>query len=146
MAKEFGATDTVNASAGDPVGQVMELTGQRGADVAFEVIGLAADDRADDHHDPTGRPGHPRRRPEDGRDGERPPAFFGVVLMEKTDQGLLVRVVATCRRTSRSSLDLYKEGDLKLDELISRTIRLDDVNEAFEAMETGEVARSVIDF
>jgi len=40
LAKEFGATATVNASQGDPVSQVMEMTGQRGADVAFEVIGL----------------------------------------------------------------------------------------------------------
>ena len=37
-------------------------------------------------------------------------------------------------------------GELKLDELISRTIKVDDVNEAFEAMEKGEVARSVISY
>src|SRR5438067_7663277 len=40
MAKEFGATASVNASQADAVGQVMEMTAQRGADVAFEVIGL----------------------------------------------------------------------------------------------------------
>src|SRR4051812_47765202 len=40
MAKEFGATATVNASQGDPVSQVMSMTGERGADIAFEVIGL----------------------------------------------------------------------------------------------------------
>src|SRR5437764_280996 len=40
MAKEFGATTTINASDGNPVNQVMELTAQRGVDVAFEVIGL----------------------------------------------------------------------------------------------------------
>src|SRR5262249_9581492 len=40
MAKEFGATAVVNASQGDPVSQVMAMTAQRGADVAFEVIGL----------------------------------------------------------------------------------------------------------
>src|SRR5680860_791064 len=39
-AVKIGATDTVNAGAGDPVAQVMELSGGRGADVAFEVIGL----------------------------------------------------------------------------------------------------------
>ena len=36
-------------------------------------------------------------------------------------------------------------GRLKLDELISGTIRLDDVNQAFDAMKAGEVARSVIE-
>jgi S-(hydroxymethyl)glutathione dehydrogenase/alcohol dehydrogenase len=35
-------------------------------------------------------------------------------------------------------------GKLKIDELVSRRIKLDDVNGAFEAMEKGEVARSVI--
>src|SRR5437870_4519090 len=40
LAKEFGATDTVNAGQVDAVGQVMGMTSQRGADVAFEVIGL----------------------------------------------------------------------------------------------------------
>ena len=40
----------------------------------------------------------------------------------------------------------YREGKLKLDELISRRIDLDDVNDAFRAMEAGEVARSVIQY
>src|SRR5687768_15610253 len=42
LAEQFGATQGVNAADGDPVGKVMELTGQRGADVAFEAIGLDA--------------------------------------------------------------------------------------------------------
>jgi S-(hydroxymethyl)glutathione dehydrogenase / alcohol dehydrogenase len=41
-------------------------------------------------------------------------------------------------------LDLYQRGELKLDELISREIKLEDVNDAFAAMEAGQVARSVI--
>ena len=40
MAEQFGATDVVKADEGDPVTNVMGLTGGRGADVAFEVIGL----------------------------------------------------------------------------------------------------------
>ena len=43
-------------------------------------------------------------------------------------------------------IDLYKKGELKLDELVSRTIELDQVNDAFDAMGTGEVARSVITY
>ncbi|MGI8757861.1 MAG: zinc-binding dehydrogenase [Acidimicrobiales bacterium] len=42
QAVELGATATVDASAGDPVARVRELTGERGVDVAFEVIGMAA--------------------------------------------------------------------------------------------------------
>ena len=41
-------------------------------------------------------------------------------------------------------VDLYQKGDLKLDELVSREITLDQVNDAFAAMKTGEIARSVI--
>jgi len=43
-------------------------------------------------------------------------------------------------------LDLYKRSELKLDELISREIKLEEVNDAFAAMESGEIARSVIIF
>ena len=41
-------------------------------------------------------------------------------------------------------VDLYSRGRLMLDELISRRIALDEVNDAFRAMTAGEVARSVI--
>jgi S-(hydroxymethyl)mycothiol dehydrogenase len=41
-ARELGATDTVDASAGDPVAQVRELTGGAGVDFAFSAIGAAA--------------------------------------------------------------------------------------------------------
>jgi S-(hydroxymethyl)glutathione dehydrogenase / alcohol dehydrogenase len=43
-------------------------------------------------------------------------------------------------------LNLYKSGKLKLDELVSRTYPLEEVNTAFEALGTGEVARSVLVF
>jgi S-(hydroxymethyl)glutathione dehydrogenase/alcohol dehydrogenase len=43
-------------------------------------------------------------------------------------------------------IDLYLQGRLKLDELVSARIRLDEVNDGFEAMTRGEVARSVIVF
>ena len=43
-------------------------------------------------------------------------------------------------------VDFYMSGKLKLDEMISRRIRLEEVNEAFEEMKRGEIARSVIVF
>ena len=43
-------------------------------------------------------------------------------------------------------IDLYLDGRLKLDELVSRRITLDEINDGFDAMKTGEVARSVIVF
>jgi S-(hydroxymethyl)glutathione dehydrogenase/alcohol dehydrogenase len=41
-------------------------------------------------------------------------------------------------------VELYQAGKLKLDELVSRTYRLEDINAAFAALEQGEVARSII--
>ena len=43
-------------------------------------------------------------------------------------------------------LSLWKNGKLDLESMISRRIKLDEVNDAFRAMEAGEVIRSVIDF
>ena len=43
-------------------------------------------------------------------------------------------------------VNLYLQGRLKLDELISRTLTLEEVNDGFAALRTGEVARSVIRF
>jgi S-(hydroxymethyl)glutathione dehydrogenase/alcohol dehydrogenase len=42
-------------------------------------------------------------------------------------------------------VSLYKGGQLKLDELVTRTYPLEGVNDAFEALAKGEVARSVLD-
>jgi len=50
-------------------------------------------------------------------------------------------------RTEMPALvELYMEGRLKLDELISRTYPLEKINDAFDAMKKGEVARSIIKF
>ena len=43
-------------------------------------------------------------------------------------------------------VDFYLQGKLHLDDMISGRIRLEDVNDAFAALETGEVARNVIMF
>jgi S-(hydroxymethyl)glutathione dehydrogenase/alcohol dehydrogenase len=43
-------------------------------------------------------------------------------------------------------LEFYRQGRLKLDEMISRRGRLGDINEAFRAMKAGEVARTVLMF
>ena len=142
MAKEFGATATVNASQGNPVAQVQSMTGERGADVAFEVIGL---------QDTINQTlGMARRGGQAILVGVRRmdatvtvPAFLGLVVQEKTIRGCWYGS-SNVQRDVPKLIDLYKKGELKLDELISREIALDQVNEAFDAMKTGEIARSVI--
>jgi S-(hydroxymethyl)glutathione dehydrogenase / alcohol dehydrogenase len=43
-------------------------------------------------------------------------------------------------------LDFYRQGRLKLDDMVTKRGRLDDINEAFRAMKAGEVARTVLTF
>src|SRR2546423_6851709 len=86
MAQEFGATATVNASQGDPVSQVMSMTGERGADVAFEVIGLGP--TIDQTIAMTRRGGQAILVGVPRMDVMLTiPAFLGVVLQEKTIKG-----------------------------------------------------------
>src|SRR3954453_15968289 len=133
---------TINASQGAAMGQVMELTPQRGVDVAFEVIGLG----------PTIEQTIRMAR----RGGQAilvgvpsmdvmvtVPAFLGLVVSEKTIKGCWYGS-SNVQKDVPKLIELYKKGDLKLDELISRTISIDEVNEGFAAMKTGEVPPPVI--
>jgi S-(hydroxymethyl)glutathione dehydrogenase/alcohol dehydrogenase len=144
LATRFGATRTVNAAESDPVAAVRGLTEGRGADVAFEVIGLG----------PTIMQALNMTR--NGGDTiivgvPSPhvtlnlPAASTFVYRAKSLRGCLYGS-SNVDRDVPKLLDLYKRGELKLDELISREIELEDVNDAFAAMEAGEVARSVIVF
>ena len=144
MARQFGATDTVNASKGDAVSGVMDLTGQRGADVTFEVIGLEATIQQ--------ALTMARRGGQTILVGVPPmdvmvtvPAMIGLIVQEKTVKGCWYGS-SDVRRDVPRLIDLYRKGQLKLDELISRRIGVADVNDAFKAMEAGEVARSVIQY
>jgi NDMA-dependent alcohol dehydrogenase len=142
MAKDFGATATINPNLGDPVSKVMTMTGERGADVAFEVIGLQQ--TIDQVITMTRRGGQAILVGVPRMDVMvQLPAFFGVVLAEKTIKGCWYGSSNVQRDVPRL-IELYQAGKLKLDELISRTIHLDEVNDAFEALQKGEVARSVI--
>ena len=142
MAKTFGATHTINAGDGDPVGAVMALNDGRGADVAFEVIGLGA---TIEQAINTARPG-----------GEvilvGVPRMDVMVNLNVAFTWLyLAKTIKGCWYGSSNVhtdvpklLDLWKKGELKLEELISKEITVDQVNEAFADMQAGTVARSVI--
>jgi len=144
LAKQFGATTTVNASQGNPVSQIMEMTGQRGVDVSFEVIGLGP--TIDQAIQMARRGGQAILVGVPSMDVMvSVPAFLGVVVAEKTIKGCWYGS-SNVQKDVPKLIELYKKGELKLDELISRTISVDQVNEAFDAMKTGEVARSVIQY
>lgn len=141
MAKEFGATHTVNAGEGDPVADVMALNG-RGADVSFEVIGLGATiEQAINTTRPGGEVilvGVPRMDVMVNLN-----VAFTWLYMAKTIKGCWYGSSDVYRDVPKL-LDLWKKGDLKLEELISKEIDVEGVNEAFADMQAGTVARSVI--
>jgi len=144
MARDFGATDIVDASRGDPVSAVMALTRQRGADVAFEVIGLRS--TIDQAITMTRRGGEAVLVGVPRMDVlVEVAAFFGLVLASKTVKGCWYGS-SDVRRDLPELIEHYRHGRLELDRLVTRTIGLDAVNEAFAAMEAGEVARSVIEY
>lgn len=142
MAKSFGATDVIDGSNGDAIDQVRELTKGRGVDHVLECIGL-------------------KQTIEDGftmlaKGGletiigaarfdlkvELPALAF---LREKRVQGSMMGAVRNSIDIPRY-IDFYMDGKLKLDEMISRRRPLAEINEAFDDMHTGALARSVIVF
>jgi S-(hydroxymethyl)glutathione dehydrogenase/alcohol dehydrogenase len=141
LAKQFGATHTVNASDGTAVAQVQEIAGG-GVHYAFEAIGLkTAAEQAFAMLRRGGTATVIGMIPL-GQNVEIP----GVdLLFEKKLQGCNMGS-NRFRVDMPRYIDLYMDGRLKLDELVSRRIRLDEINDGFDAMRSGEVARSVILF
>jgi len=141
LARQFGATDTVDASKEDVVGAVRALTDGNGADVCIEAVGnpevmeqaFFARDLAGTLVQ-VGVPTPDMRIDLPmieffGRGGTLKPSWYGDCLPSR-DFPMLV--------------DLYLQGRLDLDRFVSETIGLDDVEAAFHRMERGEVLRSVV--
>jgi S-(hydroxymethyl)glutathione dehydrogenase/alcohol dehydrogenase len=142
LARQLGATEVVDATHKDPVSAVMGLTGERGADVSFEVVGTQR--TMEQAVAMTRRGGQVVLVGLPAMDvAIHLPAFLDLILAAKTITGCWYGS-SDVRQAVPSLVHHYRRGDLKLHELITRTIALDDVNDAFDAMKRGEVARSVI--
>jgi Zn-dependent alcohol dehydrogenase len=142
-ALEFGATHTLNPITDDVVARVRELTDGRGADYVFVTVGAKA--AFDASYALLAKAG-------------------AVVLvgmpangvMSEIDPGTMAaysqRILGSKMGGSRISIDipnlvnLYKQGRLKLDELISGRYALADINEAMESVKRGDALRNVIVF
>ena len=141
MAQNFGATHTVNAKEKDPASVIMELTAGRGADAAFEVVGVPELQRQ--VFDLTRRGGRTTLVGVAGFGTEVSfPSTF-LTLQEKTVSGCYY---GSCdpKRDIPTFLNLWKAGKLDLEGLISQQMKLDEVNQAFEDMEAGKVIRTVL--
>jgi S-(hydroxymethyl)glutathione dehydrogenase/alcohol dehydrogenase len=140
LARSFGATETLLASPDVPAA-IRGLTEGRGADYVFEAVGIPA-------------------LQEQGLDAVRPGGTLvlaGIVPMgsstnlpgailtrqEKTVMGTYYGT-ANPRRDFPLYADLYRRGKLDLDRLVSRTYPLEQINEAYADMLSGDTARGVI--
>jgi S-(hydroxymethyl)glutathione dehydrogenase/alcohol dehydrogenase len=140
-AQLLGATAVVDAAAGDPVQAVREATGGRGADFGFEVVGRADTIRSTFA---AVRRGGTAVLVGAGSPGEQVSfSAFELFVDAKTVIGC-VYGSTDADRDFPVLVDLVRSGAIDAHGMVSRRIGLDDVNDAFRAMEAGEVARSVI--
>ncbi|MDD2058670.1 Zn-dependent alcohol dehydrogenase [Pseudomonas sp. GD03860] len=141
LARQFGATDVINPKNGDPVQQVQELT-RGGVHHSFECIGLKQ--TAEQAFNMLARGGGA--------------TIIGMIkpgLKLDIDPLMLLherRIQGSFMGSNRFPVDLprltdfYMQGRLKLDEMISQRIKLEQINQAFDELRRGELARSVIVF
>lgn len=143
MARAFGATDTINVRREKVVERVKELTGGLGVDYAFDAVSIdttlawAIDAIAPGGHAvAVGVPAMSMRA-----------SFspFAAVFQEK-------KITGTFYGSVRPNIDFpvlvdhYLNKRLNIDGLISRTYKLEQINDGFAAMIKGEVARGVVVF
>jgi S-(hydroxymethyl)glutathione dehydrogenase/alcohol dehydrogenase len=139
LALELGATHVVDASTEDVAKAVRGIT-RMGAHYAFEAIGKTETiELMWSLLRPTGKGvvvGMPSLRDEVKL---RVQGFFAQRQITGSVYGSAVP-----HRDIPKFLELYRKGKLDLDRMITRFIRLEEVNDAFQAMGRGEGARSVI--
>lgn len=142
IARQFGATHTL-ISGNDTLDAIRDLTGGRGADHAFEAIGIPSIQEMTLHAIRPGGTATLAGLSAMGTITNLPGAI--ITRQEKVIKGSYYGTVNP-GRDFPLMIDLYTAGKLKLDELISREYRLDEINTAYESMLSGEVARGVIVF
>ncbi len=142
LARQLGATDAVNAGSDDAVAKIKEITGG-GVDYAFEMAGsvpaleLAWAITARGGETVTAGLPHPDKRM------ALPPVQL--VGEERTLKGSYLGSCVPLRDIP-IYIDLYKQGKLPVDRLMSDRIALEDINAAFDRLAAGETVRQVILF
>jgi S-(hydroxymethyl)glutathione dehydrogenase/alcohol dehydrogenase len=138
--KEFGATHLVNASKEDPVERIQAICPRGGADYAIEAIGHEKTMEQTFASIHRGGTAVLIGVPADGARISFEPTMF---LQERILTG--ASFGGSRQRVDLPMfVDLFMEGKYKLRELVSREIELEDLNDAYAALERGEVRRSVV--
>jgi S-(hydroxymethyl)glutathione dehydrogenase/alcohol dehydrogenase len=140
IAKQFGATDTIDAAT-DVAAAVRGLTAGRGADFVFDTVGSPATLTL--AFACTRKGGAVVLTGLSRMDAQASFPMFPFVMQEKRLLGSVYGSGQPARDIPRL-VSLYQEGKLKLGELVSRTYALDGVNEAMTALAASDGARGVI--
>ena len=141
LAKLFGATDVLDAAEGDIVKRLVDMT-SGGVQYAFECIGLKQTAEQSFSALRSGGTATLIGMIPVGTKIELHGVDF---LRERRIQGCMMG--SNRFRTDMPRLiEFYLQGRLKLDEMVSARIRLEDINEGFAALKKGGIARNVIVF
>lgn len=140
IAKEVGATDVINGS-GDSVKEIMAMTGGIGVDYGFEAIGIPA--VVDQAQKATRRGGTMTVVGVGRLDQKLELNALMFPLTSKTFKGSMYGG-AEFRVDFPKYLELYKQGKLDLDRMVTQTYSIDEALQAFADLEAGKNARGVI--
>lgn len=137
MAREFGATDALNSTAIDIADALIDATDGQGIDFAFETTARA--DVAQAAFECLGLRGKLTCL------AATPTNLTGMVWSERQVLGSMIGSSRLATDIPRY-LDLYRQGRLKLDEMISVQVPPQDFANAAQAVEGGQAARTVVRF
>jgi len=142
FAYKFGATEVVNSKEQDPVAVIQKIT-DGGVDFAFDTFG---------HKVTTEQASRATRKggttvviglAPDGMAAEIP--LVDLVRNQKTLVGSYYGS-ASPHETFGKLFELYKQGKIDIGGIVTRSYQLDEINEAYGALECGEDGRGVIVF
>lgn len=143
-ARSFGATHTINANKTDVVSKVMEITDGAGVDFAFEAI--SSPETISQAYAATAKLGTvvvigltPATA------DSLPISPLSLVLSQKTLMGTLYGT-SNAQVEIPKLLSMYRHGQLKLDELVTNTYTLDEINQGYADMLAGKNVRGVVTF
>jgi S-(hydroxymethyl)glutathione dehydrogenase / alcohol dehydrogenase len=139
LARQLGATDTINSTTVDPLSQLMTLTTD-GVDAAFECVGRPSlAELAVDMVSP-GRCAYVV-----GMLPEGAAMTLSAIALRRCKSVTGVFMGATKPRVDIPRyVALWQQGLLDLESMVSHVLPMDQVNEGFSALARGEVARAVI--
>ena len=143
MARNFGATDTINSTeCDDVVAAVMEMTGGIGCEYSFEAVGIPDLATLAWNLVRAGGTATIVGMMPQGSEVKLPGPDL---LSEKKLVGSMYGSTRF-REHMPKLVDLFLQGRLDLTALVSEKLKLEQVNDAFELMKSGKVARSVLQF